>query len=382
MKFKIEKKSGIPLYIQLAETIKTSILNGDLLPNQPFPFMEDLSRELDISMITVRKALNLLEQENLIYKIKGTGSFVKGSININNKSKLPPSPELKPIYILTEKQFLGGYFSKVYESAVSAARRYNIDIFVEVRESYDDYRFLDNINKINIGGIYAMGIEDDNYIRGLIETGIPVIAGDNVLSLPLCDYIVFDVYKGARCLMQHLLDKGHRDILYVEGLVKNSQGEKIPERSNGIRMLAINQVIKESKLNINLRIFSAPIGFHSCYNLGKKIYEERNLPTAVFAFDDTVAEPVILALKDNDIKIPQDMSVVGLGGYLNKELDLKITSYSFDLFKMGQMMVERLLQRMKGYAKPGITIEIGGSFVQGETAGKICKNNEIEAVKI
>jgi len=147
-------------------------------------------------------------------------------------------------------------------------------------------------------------------------------------------------------------------------------------------MLAINQVIKESKLNINLRIFSAPIGFHSCYNLGKKIYEERNLPTAVFAFDDTVAEPVILALKDNDIKIPQDMSVVGLGGYLNKELDLKITSYSFDLFKMGQMMVERLLQRMKGYAKPGITIEIGGSFVQGETAGKICKNNEIEAVKI
>lgn len=72
----IIRTSKIPIYHQLYEILREMILAGewkvgDLLPAEP-----ELMQTFDVSRITVRKAVELLANENLVYKRRGKGTFV------------------------------------------------------------------------------------------------------------------------------------------------------------------------------------------------------------------------------------------------------------------------------------------------------------------
>lgn len=67
---------GRPLYIQLKEYLKRMITNGHLLEHQKLPSTRELSSLLSISRNTVLTAYADLEQDGLIYAVKGKGNFV------------------------------------------------------------------------------------------------------------------------------------------------------------------------------------------------------------------------------------------------------------------------------------------------------------------
>ncbi|MBB2482597.1 PLP-dependent aminotransferase family protein [Bacillus sp. APMAM] len=67
---------GRPVYIQLKEYLKKMITNGHLLEHQKLPSTRELSTLLSVSRNTVLTAYADLEQEGLIYAIKGKGNFV------------------------------------------------------------------------------------------------------------------------------------------------------------------------------------------------------------------------------------------------------------------------------------------------------------------
>ncbi len=72
----LDKTSFIPLYYQLADLLREGISDGTLSPGMAFPSEFDLIQEYGISRGTVREALRLLEQEGLIERRKGVGTFV------------------------------------------------------------------------------------------------------------------------------------------------------------------------------------------------------------------------------------------------------------------------------------------------------------------
>ena len=73
---KLNKESSVPLYQQLMEVIQNQILNGELKENDRIPTEIELSREYDVSRITVRKAVELLVEEEILVKRQGIGTFV------------------------------------------------------------------------------------------------------------------------------------------------------------------------------------------------------------------------------------------------------------------------------------------------------------------
>lgn len=72
----IDKTSPIPIYHQLEENIRSQILAGELKPNEPIPSERDYCDQYQISRMTVRQALSNLVNEGLLYRKKGTGTFV------------------------------------------------------------------------------------------------------------------------------------------------------------------------------------------------------------------------------------------------------------------------------------------------------------------
>jgi DNA-binding GntR family transcriptional regulator len=76
----------IPIYYQIANFLHRKIEQRELKPGGKPPNEMNLAKMLDISRVTLRQALSLLEGDDLLVRERRNRAFVKKSINKNNRS--------------------------------------------------------------------------------------------------------------------------------------------------------------------------------------------------------------------------------------------------------------------------------------------------------
>lgn len=72
----VNYNSDKPMYQQLYDQISSQILSKTLVPDTQLPSIRKISKELRVSIITIKKTWDLLEQNGLVYSISGKGVFV------------------------------------------------------------------------------------------------------------------------------------------------------------------------------------------------------------------------------------------------------------------------------------------------------------------
>lgn len=72
----LSNTSDSPIYEQIEQQIKTAIMKGELQAEEPLPSIRNLAKELQISVITTKRAYDELEQGGFIVTVAGKGSFV------------------------------------------------------------------------------------------------------------------------------------------------------------------------------------------------------------------------------------------------------------------------------------------------------------------
>mgnify|MGYP004687757561 FL=1 len=102
MKIKISNLSSIPIYQQIASEIRNKILSNELMSNMQLPSIRALSKELEVGIITIKKAYEVLLQENLIYSKGAVGYFVN-EINREEILVIKKGEYLKEIEKVFEK---------------------------------------------------------------------------------------------------------------------------------------------------------------------------------------------------------------------------------------------------------------------------------------
>ena len=78
MKLIISNVSGVPIYEQIKQQIKSAILSGELQEEEALPSLRTLAKDLKISVLTVTRAYTELEQEGFVKNVQGRGSYVMG----------------------------------------------------------------------------------------------------------------------------------------------------------------------------------------------------------------------------------------------------------------------------------------------------------------
>ncbi len=81
-------RSRIPLYIQVASTLRRRIETGQWLPRQKISTLEELEREFEVARVTVRQAVELLQDEGLVHRRQGRGTFVADHLKDKHWLKL------------------------------------------------------------------------------------------------------------------------------------------------------------------------------------------------------------------------------------------------------------------------------------------------------
>jgi GntR family transcriptional regulator len=80
IEFRIDRQSGVPTYLQIAEQVKQALRLGTLSPGDRLPTAKDVVTATAVNPNTVLKAYRELEREGLVAPQPGRGTFVKRSL--------------------------------------------------------------------------------------------------------------------------------------------------------------------------------------------------------------------------------------------------------------------------------------------------------------
>ncbi|MCX8712383.1 GntR family transcriptional regulator [Gilliamella sp. B3464] len=157
----LDKSIKLPLYQQIVEIIVKLITSGTLKKGDFLPSEREFTQQLNISRITIRKALEILENNGFIIRARGYGTYVNGSFEYSLKSLKGFSEQIqilgqKPNTIWVNKQLsnvspeIARYLGVDLNEDVFILKRirYIDDYPVSIEQSYVPKALIDNIDDV------------------------------------------------------------------------------------------------------------------------------------------------------------------------------------------------------------------------------------------
>ncbi|MEM9604915.1 MAG: GntR family transcriptional regulator [Pseudomonadota bacterium] len=96
------KRQAVPLHAEVAEVLRHQILSGELGPGSRLPALRELTATLGVARMTVVQAMNTLEEEGLIEKHSGRGTFVR-NVRLPDRVSLQMKAELSEIHAMVDQ---------------------------------------------------------------------------------------------------------------------------------------------------------------------------------------------------------------------------------------------------------------------------------------
>lgn len=181
------------------------------------------------------------------------------------------------------------------------SKRRNYDLLLEIGGT-DNHSLIHHKPGRVDGAIYILEHDSDPALTAEIEkAGEPfVIIGGSLMKHPPSHFVDFDVKEGAKILTSHLIDLGHRQIAFLEGVDS-------PHKKSGYL-----QTLREHNI-------PAPPDFQIFSGLEEKgitralqsLLSLPRPPTAIVATNDTLAIAAMKSLTTMGLKVPRDMSITG-----------------------------------------------------------------------
>jgi len=115
MRIIVSNSSNEPIYEQISSQIKGMIIKGGLDVGEPLPSIRGLAKDLQISVITTKRAYEELEKEGFIETMQGKGSFVAMQNKELMKEKKLKIIEERLAEVVDESRLLGLKYTEVNE---------------------------------------------------------------------------------------------------------------------------------------------------------------------------------------------------------------------------------------------------------------------------
>ncbi len=331
----IDRNFDTPVYMQLADIIRSKIASGEIKPGDKLESETVMTKKYDVARLTVREALNILVNENLIEKHQGKGSFCK---NIANRKKIH--------VLLNISDF---YFVPYYTQSISKMLQENNADFIacDTRNSNDEIcTYLEQIASSSSEGVIVQACPtptDDparliNAFAALKEKDIPYIIIDYKYDFIEGSYIIPDEYSAGVNAAQCFKDNGHTSLAAI--CIENDNVSKL--RLDGF--CTVSPVKKTIYFNDNLK-----------QEIDAAIREGI---TGIFCFNDFIAKEVIDILKDKKLRTPDDISIISVDDTIIANI-YSLTSVIHPKNKIGEEAAKAILNNnlpIKKVFKTKITI--------------------------
>lgn len=332
-------------YIRLANILRELIFQNTNSGIYKLPSEHALCEQYHVSRQTVRAALNLLTEEGLIEKKRGSGSFSTGlgtmkntiGIIVNNADEYTTPALLADIKsVLREK----GYSTNTYStySKISLER--------EILEGLTDSSMRGLIVE---GTKTALPNPNLDLYELLMEKGISILfMGGNYPALTSSVYVKDDNYYGGYLLAKHLIQKGHTRIAGIFKIDDIQGLERYSGFATALRdfdiPVADELIAWYTAARLEALETRSDTGFLTSF-----LRKIKDICSAVICQNDEIAYWLIKELRYAGIRVPEDISVVSFdNSYMSDLNSIRITTLSHKDHGMGTASASALLRMIQG----------------------------------
>ncbi len=332
-----------PKYLDIVEWTEMQIKNEVFKPNDKFLSETELGEKFHVSRQTVRRALEVLENQGLITRIQGSGTYISG---LSQRRLVKTGVRSMTVGIVST--YLDNYiFPSIVRGIESVLSKegYAVQLSSTNNSVGMEARSLQLMLERQVDGLIivptrsALPCVNLDLYHTIMQSGIPFVLIDSYypeLSVP---FVALDDVAAGYMATQHLLSKGHRNISGIFSHI-NRQGH--------LRYLGYAKALNEYGIPIQEeRIFWYSKETLNQVLSGSSFMESLNTCTAAMCFNDHLALTLIDYLRQFGKNVPEDLSVIGID---NSELAKvsSLTSIEHPSAELGQAAANLLLSIING----------------------------------
>ncbi len=352
--------------------------------------IRDIAEEADVSPATVSRILNqdstmhvtdetrdrvLLAADRLGYKKKSASNRANDPAADSNGQSIHP-PGFPPAgfrlgilqWFSAEQEIQDDYYLLIRKGIEDFCRRNDVTLIRAYRSDTDYKKLLENID-----GMICIGKFATDDVNDLIRKQKNLLFVDMPVDRPTVTTLTIDFQNAAKEAMDYLYQLSHRRITYIGGVEYASGKELIQDP----RKQAYHEYMTAHGLNEYEQIVEGAFTAASGYKCMTEILSSgTELPTAILAASDAIAIGVIKAIKNAGLKVPKDISVIGMNDTEMTEFTSPpLTTMHAPAYDMGQIAANLIFMGAISPLRTPMKIMIPCSMVTRQSCGP-CKEAE------
>ena len=344
-----------PKYFKVRNSIIDGIRDGSFPDGSFLPSEIELADNFKVGRSTVRKALDKLREQNIIKSSQGRKSLVNAEAIEDSSQKIKMA--WLDIYMFEPEK--PEYF-ELFKVISKITDKHGVPFsFVGLHE--DDCSWLPENNLQNCKGGFITGVskaEISSNLANKLQSFCNLVSIDCIPGSPAKHFVHTDNYAGGRIAANYLVDTGHRNICFLG--VSPGYHNYVPFH---LRLDGLRDGLKARGMELQsdqIIISADRQKFYDIRSTLKEVLKTNPNIDAFFCITDQLAVQTIYALKSFNIKVPEDISVIGFDGFdLGKNTSPGLTTITHPIEKIASKAFERLLGLCNGkeYEEKVIKIE-------------------------
>jgi LacI family transcriptional regulator len=334
----IQRNGPQPIYEQTKSWLRQQIVSGQFKPESAVPDEDVLAGQFGISPMTVRRALIELTDEGLLKRIRGKGTFVRGSFAPQRRTRRH-SVGILSNYL--RKAPTDHFYDRIFRSIQLTAEEHGLTMVVrDISEPFET--MVSSLAEDSaLKAMIVLGVADQPLLRLLERIGKPIVLLDSLQPEggPEFDEVNYTAEAAVFDAVCSLLRRGHREIGMIRG--EHDNPFHLQRQKGYERALAAFGVPYRDEL-----VHRVPLCAEGAYPCMQRIIDSGKIPTAMFCTDDVMASAAMIAALERGIKLPHQLSFVGMGGY-SVFTSPRLSSIVLPMDQMGSTAVQLLKERLE-----------------------------------
>lgn len=313
--------------------------------------IHDIARELNIDSSTVSRALSDNARVTQKTKDKVNAKALELGYQRNLLASNLRNNKTNTIGVIVpriSRHFFSSAIAGIEETAYEAG--YNVTISQSLEQLEREQKIARTFSANRVDGVLisiSMETKDNDYLKIFKNSGTPLVFFDRHIEIPGNSNVLIDDFQGGLDATEHLISQGCKKIAHFSG---PQELEIYKNRFNGYKAALEKHNIP---LDENL-IFSSKLMETDGIESAKKILS-LNIPIdGIFSANDTAAISALQYLKEQRIRIPEDIAIVGFSNEpISSVIEPSLTTIDQPGFEMGKIATNLLLTQIKD--KQGLT---------------------------
>lgn len=228
-----------------------------------------------------------------------------------------------------------------------------------------DQNGLDPAQVRRLGGVVVTSTFNDQVIRELRETGLPLVLLDHYIPAEDVSSVLVDNTDGIIRGMRYLASLGHARIAYLAGDLREiGTADRLTGYQKAVRLYGL-EAAPDLVVECDFTIPGA-------YKAMAGYLDSHQPPTAVAAVNDIAAIGAMEAIKERKLRIPQDISVLGFDDIdLASQVIPRLSTLHVRKHTMGRLAVQRLFRLMDGIHDEYSKVLVPPQLVVRESTGPV-----------